>query len=72
MAKALLKWCELPVSASKLGACHVCADLVVSYTITQRSAHPPGKQKVAGPNPGPVVRLDIKFRPIWLAECREW
>ena len=51
MAKGPLDWYELPVSASKLGRCRVCAAVDESYTIAQRLGHLPGKQKVPGSNP---------------------
>ena len=35
MAEGLLDWCDLSVSASKLGKCHVYAVVVESYTIAQ-------------------------------------
>ena len=42
---------ELPVTASMSRKCHVCATVDESYTIAQRSAHLPGKQKIPGSNP---------------------
>ena len=42
----------MPVSASKLGKCHVCAAVDESYTIAPWLAHLPGKQKVSGTNLG--------------------
>ena len=53
MAEGLLQLelCELPGGASKLERCHVCATVDESYTILQRLAHLPGKQKVPGSNP---------------------
>ena len=52
MAEGLLAGCELPESASKLGKCHVCAAVDESYTIAQRSARLPTKQKVLVSSPG--------------------
>ena len=55
MAEGLLELCELPVTASKLEKCHVCAIVHESYTIAQWLAHLPGKQN-PGSNPGSAAR----------------
>ena len=56
----LFEWCELPVRASKLGWCHVCAVADVSHTVCHRvAASTPARVSRRSLVGIPVVRCDL-------------